>query len=67
MAQNSDLDGLKIRYLVNYPPQPSGVDPLTGKVGVVSGYRVEHYAYEVVMHSASVARDRVAQGFAEFA
>jgi len=57
---------MTIRYLKPYPAEPDGVDPLTGKVGVVRGYQPLHVAGDVETLSASVAKQRVEQGFAEF-
>ena len=59
-----------IRYLKNYPPEPDGKVPLAEakrqQVGVVCGYQPLHFAGDVETLSASVARDRVNAGFAEF-
>jgi len=57
-------DSLTIRYTKDYPQNP------TEKAGfnpnhTVSGYVVEAKAGEFQTLSASVARDRVAAGFAE--
>ena len=61
---------LTIRYLKNYPPEPDGGVPLAEakrqQVGVVRGYQPLHQVGDVETLSASVAKQRVETGFAEF-
>ena len=54
-------DNLKIQYVKDYPANPDPNNPSAAR-----GYVKEAEIGDVVTLSASVARDRVAQGFAEF-